>query len=331
MAPPTAPGAAARTPGASADPRVAEFLTEDVVLPRFHVWTLGCQMNHSDSEEMAGALLAAGCAEAPSLEAAELIVINSCAIREAAEQKVIGRMGVLGRLKDAKPEVRVVLTGCSVRADNASALRRRYPAVDLFLRPDEEPELTARLGLAGATAPGAAPTYQRVGRSMAATADGLPMTRAAAVASGAIARQGIGEDAAAARTAWLPIIYGCDKTCTYCIVPFSRGPERSRPFDDVVTEARTLAQAGVQEVTLLGQNVNSYGHDLPAETRFADVHGGRELGRALALDGRPDIAALLRQIDGIRTADGVPAIPRVRFVTSHPWDLTDRLIAAMAE
>src|SRR4051794_32888062 len=137
MAPPAAPGAATRTPNAAADPRVAEFLTDEVVLPRFHVWTLGCQMNHSDSEEMAGALLAAGCAEASDLEAAELIVINSCAIREAAEQKVIGRMGVLGRLKAANPEVRVVLTGCSVRAATAASLKRRYPAVDLFPRPDE--------------------------------------------------------------------------------------------------------------------------------------------------------------------------------------------------
>ncbi len=120
-------------------------------MPSFHVWTLGCQMNMSDSEEMAGALLAAGCAEAPGLEEAELIVINTCSIREAAEQKVIGRMGVLGKLKQANPSLRVVLTGCSVRADNEGVLARRYPAVDLFLRPDQEPELTARLGLAGLT------------------------------------------------------------------------------------------------------------------------------------------------------------------------------------
>jgi tRNA-2-methylthio-N6-dimethylallyladenosine synthase len=144
------------------------------------------------------------------------------------------------------------------------------------------------------------------------------------VDAGSIARQ-------SAVSAWLPIIYGCDKTCTYCIVPFSRGPERSRPFDDVVREARLLAEQGYQEVTLLGQNVNSYGHDLPRESRFAEVHGDRTLGRALDLDGRPDFAALLRAIDGLRTADGVPAIPRLRFVTSHPWDLTERLIAAMAE
>ncbi len=135
-------------------PELAEFVTDDIALPRFHVWTLGCQMNHSDSEEMAGALAAAGCAEATDLESADLIVINSCAIREAAEQKVIGRMGHLANLRAANPALRVVLTGCSVRADNTAALHKRYPQVDLFLRPDEEPELTSRLGLAGATAPG---------------------------------------------------------------------------------------------------------------------------------------------------------------------------------
>ena len=142
----------------SARPKVAdeltEFTTDEIALPSFHVWTLGCQMNHSDSEEMAGALAAAGCAEAPSLESADLIVINSCAIREAAEQKVIGRMGHLARMREANPALRVVLTGCSVRTDNVRTLHKRYPQVDLFLRPDEEPELTARLGLAGATAPG---------------------------------------------------------------------------------------------------------------------------------------------------------------------------------
>lgn len=311
------------------DERLAEFLTDDQVLPRFHVWTLGCQMNQSDSEEMAGALLAAGCVEAQDMASADLIVINSCAIREQAEQRVIGRMGVLARLKAADPALRVVLTGCSVRADGLVDLQRRYPAVDLFLRPDQEPELVARLGLESATSAAraphdATPHLQRVGRLVAATADRLPATRAAAVDAGVIARR--------SRThAWLPIIYGCDKTCTYCIVPFSRGPERSRPFDDVVSEARALAGSGVLDVTLLGQNVNSYGHDLAAEPRFSDVRQRRQVGRDLPLDGRPDMAALLRAIDRIRGTDGQPVIPRLRFVTSHPWDLSDRLIAAMAE
>jgi tRNA-2-methylthio-N6-dimethylallyladenosine synthase len=324
---PMAP-ATPRQPAPPTDARVAEFLPDLRTLPRFHVWTLGCQMNRSDSEEMAGRLLAAGCEEAPAMDAADLIVINTCAIREGAEQKVIGRQGHLARLKAANPGLRVVLTGCSVREPDRDGLRRRYPAVDVFLRPDQEPELVDRLGLASAQAAAAAGAMvgatTTVGRTVVGVADGLSATRARAVGEGTVAR-------GSAITAWLPIIYGCDKTCTYCIVPFSRGPERSRPFDDIVEEARALAAAGYREVTLLGQNVNSYGHDLPAESRFAHVDAERWAGRRLDVQGRPDLAELIRAIDGLRTADGRPAIGRLRFVTSHPWDLSDRLIAALAE
>ena len=155
-------------------------------------------------------------------------------------------------------------------------------------------------------------------------ADALPDSRAAAVETGAVRRS-------SAISAWLPIVYGCDKTCTYCIVPFSRGPERSRPFDEILTEARGLAAAGYREVTLLGQNVNSYGHDLPAEDRFGHVARERTVGRRLDLAARPDLAELLRAIDAIDLGGGAPAIGRLRFVTSHPWDLSDRLIAAMRD
>jgi tRNA-2-methylthio-N6-dimethylallyladenosine synthase len=320
------------------DARLEEYLPEaSAALPRFHVWTLGCQMNRSDSEEMAGRLLAAGCAEAASLDTADLVVINTCAIREGAEQKVIGRQGHLARLKAANPSMRVVLTGCSVREPDRAGLTRRYPAVDLFLRPDEEPELVDRLGLAsaqgaigaigalgGVSPVGPVGTTTTVGRTVVGAADHLAGTRARAVGEGTVAR-------GSTISAWLPIIYGCDKTCTYCIVPFSRGPERSRPFDDVVDEARALAAAGYREVTLLGQNVNSYGHDLPAEARFAHVDTERWAGRHLDLRGRPDLAELIQAIDALRTVDGRPAIPRLRFVTSHPWDLSDRLVAALAE
>ncbi len=319
--------AAPRRPADPLDDRLVEYVPELAVLPRFHVWTLGCQMNRSDSEEMAGRLLAAGCEEAPTLDDADLVVINTCAIREGAEQKVIGRQGQLARLKAANPGLRVVLTGCSVREPDRAGLARRYPAVDLFLRPDEEPELVDRLGLASAQGAiaglGAVGGTTTVGRTVVGVADGLSATRARAVGEGTVAR-------GSAISAWLPIIYGCDKTCTYCIVPFSRGPERSRPFDDIVAEARDLAAAGYREVTLLGQNVNSYGHDLEPEARFAHVDAERWAGRRLDLHGRPDLAELIRAIDALRTADGRPAIPRLRFVTSHPWDLSDRLIAALA-
>jgi len=317
--------AAPRSPTTPDDARLLEYLPESRALPRFHVWTLGCQMNRSDSEEMAGRLLAAGCEEAAGMDSADLIVINTCAIREGAEQKVIGRQGQLARLKSANPGLRVVLTGCSVREPDRAGLRRRYPAVDLFLRPDEEPELVDRLGLASAQAPiGAVGATTTVGRTVVGAADHLAGTRADAVGTGTVAR-------GSAISAWLPIIYGCDKTCTYCIVPFSRGPERSRPFDDILDEARTLAATGYREVTLLGQNVNSYGHDLAPEPRFAHVATERWAGHQLDLAGRPDLAELIRAIDRLRTADGRPAIGRLRFVTSHPWDLSDRLIAALAD
>jgi tRNA-2-methylthio-N6-dimethylallyladenosine synthase len=316
-----------RSPGPPADARLAEYVPDVRAMPRFHVWTLGCQMNRSDSEEMAGRLLRAGCEEAASLETADLVVINTCAIREGAEQKVIGRQGHLARLKAANPGMRVVLTGCSVREPDRAGLRRRYPAVDLFLRPDEEPELVDRLGLASAQAPiglvGSVGATTIVGRTVVGAANNLASTRARAVGEGTVAR-------GSAIAAWLPIIYGCDKTCTYCIVPFSRGPERSRPFDDIVDEARKLAAAGYREVTLLGQNVNSYGHDLSPEPRFTHVASSRWAGRRLDVAGRPDLAELIRAIDALRTSDGRPAIPRLRFVTSHPWDLSDRLIAALA-
>jgi tRNA-2-methylthio-N6-dimethylallyladenosine synthase len=311
------------------DPALAEFRPEALAMPSFWIWTLGCQMNQSDSEEMAGQLLVAGCSRAPSMEAADLIVINTCAVREHAEARVIGRQGYLAGLKAARPGIRVVLTGCGVRESERAGLPKRFPAVDMFLRPDEEPELALRLGLVSTQAPiglrtvATAATTTVSGRPVSA-ADNLAVNRVMALAEGRVARS-------SAISAWLPIVYGCDKTCTYCIVPFSRGPERSRPFDDVAAEARSIAEAGYVELTLLGQNVNSYGHDLPQEKRFGHICTERATGRKLDLEARPDLAELLRAIDGIQGSKGRPAIPRLRFITSHPWDLSDRLIEAMAE
>ena len=307
---------------------VAEFRPEAASLPRFHVWTLGCQMNLSDSEEMAGQLLAAGCTPAPSLEEADLVVVNTCAVREHAEARVIGRQGLLAELKRTRPGMRVVLTGCAVREAERPGLASRFPAVDLFLRPDEEPELAQRLSLASAQGPVGLRTIATAGTTIVggrpvSAADHLAQSRATALAEGRVARS-------STISAWLPIVYGCDKTCTYCIVPFSRGPERSRPFNDIVAEARGIAAAGFAELTLLGQNVNSYGHDLAAEERFAHIDTQRRNGHKLDLLARPDLAELLRAIDTIRDSEGEPAIPRLRFITSHPWDLSDRLIEAMA-
>jgi tRNA-2-methylthio-N6-dimethylallyladenosine synthase len=321
------PPVASAFPG-SVDQTLAEFRPETASLPRFHVWTLGCQMNLSDSEEMVGQLLAAGCAPSPTLDEADLVVINTCSVREHAEARVIGRQGLLAELKRRRPGMRVVLTGCAVREAERPGLSHRFPAVDLFLRPDEEPELAQRLGLASAQGPVGLRTIATAGTTFVggrpvSAADHLAESRARALAEGRVARSSL-------ISAWLPIVYGCDKTCTYCIVPFSRGPERSRPFDDIVAEARTIAAGGFLELTLLGQNVNSYGHDLPAEERFSHIDTERRSGRKLDLQARPDLAELLWAIDSLRDTAGHAAIPRLRFITSHPWDLSDRLIAAMA-
>ena len=248
---------------------------------------------------MAGRLLPAGCAEAASLEAADLIVINTCAIREGAEQKVIGRQGQLARLKARQP-------GPAGRPDRLLRPRAR-PGRPPPALPGGRPVPAARRGARARRPARASPRPRRpIGagrRDDDGRADGRRRRRRAVGDPG---RAAVGEGTVArgsAIAAWLPIIYGCDKTCTYCIVPFSRGPERSRPFDEIVDEARALAAAGYREVTLLGQNVNSYGHDLPAEPRFAHVDAARWAGRRLDLDGRPGPG---RAHPGHRRASGPP-------------------------
>ena len=279
--PPTVLGRAAAV---AEDDRLGEYRPDSPSLPRFALWTLGCQMNRSDSEEMAGRLLAAGCDEATGFETADLIVINTCAIREAAEQKVIGRQGQLAELKVANPGLRVVLTGCSVREPDRAGLRRRYPAVDLFLRPDEEPELIDRLGLASAQASvGLGPAAwarrrttgatTRVGRNVVGAADHLAASRSAALEGGAVRREsptsapGCRSSTAATRPA---------PTASCRSAAGRNGAGRSTRSS---TRLARLAAAGYREVTLLGQNVNSYGHDLPAEARFGHIAPER-CGRA---------------------------------------------------
>src|ERR1035437_5628667 len=209
----TAPPRPSGPPDPAVEAGLLEFRPEANSLPRFFMWTLGCQMNMSDSEEMAGQLLAAGCAPAPSMEEAELVVSNTCAVREHAEAKVIGRQGMLADMKRARPGMRVVLTGCGVRESERAGLAKRFKAVDMFLRPDEEPELALRLGLLSAQAPvglktaATAATTTLSGRAVSA-ADRLAASRATALAENRVARS-------STISAWLPIVYGCDKTCTY--------------------------------------------------------------------------------------------------------------------
>jgi tRNA-2-methylthio-N6-dimethylallyladenosine synthase len=239
------------------------------------VWTIGCQMNEAESSKIEAMLAQVGYSRTEKEDLADVIVLNSCVVRQAAEDKVAGKIGSLVRAKRNNPDLRIAVTGCMVTGQENS-LRDRFPHVDLFFEPSE---------------------FSKLERIIPELADAdvdlaeLPHYY-----------QPIASDYRV--TAHVPIIYGCNFVCSYCIVPYRRGRETSRPFDDIVDEVTRLGRAGVREVTLLGQTVNAYGHDLP--------------------DGR-DLADLLTAVND------VPGIERVRFLTSHPKYFSDKLIHAIAD
>ena len=235
----------------------------------YHIWTVGCQMNKADSERLESALVQMGLAPTPSPKNADVIVLNSCVVRQSAEDRVVGTLTSLKPLKERNPDRVIALMGCMVGPKTAE-LERRFPYVDVFMPPQQYDPLIDLLG-------------DRTGIDT----DGCvgPLTAQAAVAT------------------YIPIIHGCDKFCSFCIIPYRRGREVSRPIHDIVREAELLVQRGVREVTLLGQNVDSYGHDLP---------------------GPQDLSELLA------AANEVDGIERVRFLTSHPNDMSDQIIDAVA-
>ena len=243
---------------------------------RFFIWTIGCQMNEADSAKVAAMLQEVGYAKTDDEQDADIVVLNSCVVRQAAEDKVAGKLNNLARLKRQKPEMPLVLTGCMVTKQQEK-LKERFPHVDLFFDPSEFDKLQQVV-----------PELSMLDDDL----DSLPHYYQPETEAG---QSGV--------TAYVPIIYGCNFLCSYCIVPYRRGKETSRPFDDIVNEVSRIVAAGVREVTLLGQTVNAYGHDLP---------------------GTPSLADLLTAIDAI---DG---LERLRFLTSHPKYMSDDIIDAMA-
>jgi tRNA-2-methylthio-N6-dimethylallyladenosine synthase len=248
---------------------------------RYFVWTIGCQMNKAESERIAGYLDSAGYDRASALSDADVVVLNTCVVRQSAEDRVSGTLGLLKGLKDKHSGLRVLVTGCLVNSDNEE-LKRRFPHVDLLFKPGHYPDLLAWCGMQGVSA----------GQNTPDRIVGVPGAQALRDSAGH-----------ASPCAFVPIIQGCDNLCTYCIVPYRRGREVSRPVEDVVCEVDRLARQGTREVTLLGQNVDSYGHDLP---------------------GQPDLAGLLEELNSV---DG---IVRIRFLTNHPKDISRKLIDAVA-
>jgi len=234
----------------------------------YYMWTIGCQMNVADSRTLADGLEKLGYVQAAKAEDADIIVLNSCVVRQSAENRVASKLGALRSIKKLRPEATVALMGCMVGAE-VYELHERFPHVDMFMSPQQF-----------------APLLDIAQKRMSHVAD-----------FEYVASQ-------VPPTAYIPIIHGCDNYCTYCIVPYRRGREVSRPVDEIVGEVRSLVARGAKEVTLLGQNVDSYGHDLP---------------------DKPDLADLLT------TLNDVEGLWRIRFLTSHPKDMSDRLIEAVAK
>jgi tRNA-2-methylthio-N6-dimethylallyladenosine synthase len=253
------------------------------VARRFYIRTFGCQMNEHDSQRLAGLLAAEGLEEAASPEDADVVVLNTCCVRENADNKLYGHLGQLKSLKAARPDLQIAVGGCLAQKDR-ELIQSRAGHVDVVFGTHNLARAPALLDRARLEGP-----VMEILEESEAFPSALPARRDVA------------------HSAWVTIQIGCDNTCAFCIVPAVRGKEQSRRMGDVVREVEELAADGVSEITLLGQNVNSYGRDLGAgqyRPRFADL---------------------------LRAVDAVPGIRRVRFTSPHPKDLRPETIAAMAE
>jgi tRNA-2-methylthio-N6-dimethylallyladenosine synthase len=239
----------------------------------FHVWTIGCQMNVAESNAITTALRQRGLRPVPSLDDAELVVLNSCTVRESAEQRVQGTLGNLAHRKREDPDLMVALTGCSVEPDLV-AMGQKLPMVDFFFQPGALDHFLAQLEAHEIVA---AP-----GESFEAN----PLRGYASPIS-----------------TYVSVMQGCNKFCTYCIVPYRRGREVSRPIDEVVADVRMMTRRGAKEITLLGQIIDHYGRDLSPKSHLAEL------------------------MEAVHEVEG---LERLRFMTSHPRDMDDRLIEAIA-
>ncbi len=262
--------------------RIAARLRADGAQPLAMVDTYGCQQNEADSEKLRGYLAEMGFGFTQDEFEADIIVVNTCAVREHAEMRVLGNVGALNHTKKARPTQIIALCGCMVQQEHmAEKVKKSYPIVDLVFGPRELWRFPERLE----TGMEKKKRVFAADKNDGAVAEGIPLRRDGTV------------------KAWLSIMYGCNNFCTYCIVPYVRGRERSRLPEDVVAEARALVAAGYKDITLLGQNVNSYGKDLESGVDFADL---------------------------IRMINDIPGDFLIRFMTSHPRDATDKLFETMA-
>lgn len=243
---------------------------------RYWIWTVGCQMNKVDSDRVAATLQSRGYLPAESEDDADIVVLNSCAVRESAERRVSGKLGNMVQLKKDRPDLLVALTGCSVSPD-FDATRQRFRGADLYFQPTRIDQFLEQLNehWPEPTDPGIMACWQ----------------------------EQTGFTESKGPVAYVPVSNGCDKFCTYCIVPYRRGRETSRPMFEIVDECGSLIKQGVKEITLLGQRVNAYGRDFKDGTDLADL---------------------------LVLVNNIPGLARLRFLTSYPKDMSDKLIETIA-
>jgi len=256
----------------------------------FHIRTFGCQMNEHDSERLAGALVADGLVATSDMESADVVVFNTCCIRENADNKFYGHLGNLKALRESRPEMQIAVGGCLAQMDGEK-IRARAGHVDVVFGTHNLTDAPALLRRASSEGP-----------LVEILDEPAPVGEPSAADQQTAALAAVRDLPYAA---WVTIQMGCDNSCAYCIVPAVRGPEVSRPMGDLVAEVEELSRRGVTEVTLLGQNVNSYGRDI---THRRPLFG--------------DLLRAVGAVDGIR---------RVRFTSPHPKDLRPEVIAAMGE
>ena len=250
---------------------------------RYNIETFGCQMNENDSERLSGMLSEMGYSECSERKDSDLIIFNTCCVRENAEQKVYGHLGALKKLKETNPNLVIAICGCMMQQKEVvEHIKKTYKHVDIIFGTHNLYKFPELLNTAITTKS----TVIDVWDSTGSIAENMPIVRKDNI------------------KAWVTVMYGCNNFCSYCIVPYVRGRERSRSLEEIKNEVEKLAVDGCKEITLLGQNVNSYGKDLEGDLTFA---------------------GLLRKLNKIQ------GIERIRFMTSHPKDLSDELIYAIRD
>jgi tRNA-2-methylthio-N6-dimethylallyladenosine synthase len=270
-------------------------------MKKYSVWTEGCQMNVADSQRVGSALERLGYSFTGKVEEADVIVLNTCVVRQSAEDKAYGRLSSIKPLKAKNPGLVINLMGCLVGIRNPDALRTRFPYVDVFSPPSDPGPLVSFLTQGEARTLEESETGERFAMMDSGIATALPDLAARAGAASLILPE---HERGRLVSAHVPVVLGCSHACTFCIIPSRRGAEISRPVADILTEVRSLVAQGVKEITLLGQIVDRYGKDQP---------------------GGPNLTALLQMLHQVE------GLERIRFLTSHPNYFGEDILEAVAE